>query len=75
MCADCPTNLNTFQFPPKGRAVDPSSGKEANHRGFAPSGDPVYRVPGTEREQAWTQIHPGWVSGKKNKPFAGKRFG
>jgi hypothetical protein len=58
--------------PPQGRAVDPSSGKEANHRGYAESGDPVYRVPGSSREEMWVQTHPDRA--KSNAPFAGATF-
>jgi hypothetical protein len=57
--------LSPDQFPaPTGKAFDPQSGKPANFKGYADSGDPMYRVPGTKVEYQWTQLHPN--RGKKN---------
>ena len=65
-----------FASRPTGRAIDPNSGKEANFKGHTENGDPIYRVPGTSREQIWVQSHPLGRDGVRgdNVPFAGAKF-
>ncbi len=51
-----------FASPPTGRAIDPTSGKKANFKGYTESGLPIYRVPGTSRDQMWAQFPPATVA-------------
>ena len=59
---DTETNRDQFAGPPTGRAIDPSNGKEANFKGYTESGRPIYRVPGTSRDQMWVQFPPATVA-------------
>jgi hypothetical protein len=59
---DTETNRDQFAGRPTGRAADPANGKKANFKGYTESGLPIYRVPGTSRDQTWVQFPPATVA-------------